>query len=207
MQGVNQNHFAIAPSANIQRSQFDRSHGYKTTFNASDLVPIFVDEALPGDTFNLRASFFARLNTPIYPILDNMYFETFFFEVPIRQVWENWEKFNGEQDNPGDSTDFLIPTTTSPAGGYLVETLQDYMGIPPLIEGIEHSALFLRAYNHIYNTWFRDQNLQDSLVFPRDDGPDDPSLYKTAQRGKRHDYFTSAPLLIVTGKPLETAKS
>ena len=140
MQGVKQSHFAIAPSANIQRSSFDRSHGHKTTFSASDLVPIFVDEALPGDTFNLRASFFARLNTPIHPILDNMYFETFFFEVPVRQVWENWEKFNGEQDNPGDSTDYLIPTSTSPAGGYASESLQDYMGIPPGIAGIEHSS-------------------------------------------------------------------
>lgn len=192
MQGVKQSHFAIAPSVNIQRSQFDRSHGFKTTFNAGPLVPIFVDEALPGDTFNLRASFFARLNTPIHPILDNMYFETFFFEVPIRQVWDNWEKFNGEQENPGDSTDFLIPTQTSPAGGYDVESIQDYMGIPPSIEGIEHSSLPLRAANHIYNTWFRDQNLQDSLVVDRDDGPDDPADYTLFNRGKRHDYFTSA---------------
>ena len=163
MPGTVQSHFAIAPSANIQRSQFDRSHTVKTTFNASDLVPIFLDEALPGDTFNLRASFFARLNTPIHPILDNLYFETFFFEVPVRQVWDNWKKFNGEQDNPGDSTDYLIPTITSPVGGYLTESIEDYLGIPPGIAGIEHSALPLRACNHIYNTWFRDQNLQDQL--------------------------------------------
>jgi len=192
MRSVNQKHFAVAPSAEIQRSSFDRTHGYKTTFDAGPLVPIFVDEALPGDTFNLKASFFARLNTPLKPILDNMYFETFFFEVPVRQIWDNWEKFNGEQDNPDDSTDFLVPTTTSPAGGYEVESLQDYMGIPPLIAGIEHSALFLRAYAHIYNTWFRDQNLQDLIPVNKGDGPDDPLGAVLLKRGKRHDYFTSS---------------
>ena len=189
---VSQSHFARAPSANIQRSSFDRSSGYKTTFDASGLVPIFIDEALPGDTFNLKASFFARLNTPIHPILDNMYFETFFFEIPIRQIWDNFEKFNGEQDNPADSTDFLIPQSTSPAGGYATESIQDYMGIPPLIEGIEHSALYLRAYLHIYNTWFRDQNLQDEFVFSKGDGPDTLVQEEVIIRGKRHDYFTSS---------------
>nr|UXQ88132.1 MAG: major capsid protein [Microvirus sp.] len=184
--------FSQAPRADIARSTFDRSHGYKTTFDAANLVPIFVDEALPGDTFNLKANFFARLNTPIVPILDNLFFETFFFEVPVRQVWDNWAKFNGEQDNPGDSTDFLIPTQTSPSGGYAEESLQDYMGIPPGIADIEHSALFMRASNHIWNEWFRDQNLQPSIVVDRDDGPDDPADYILQQRGKRHDYFSSA---------------
>ena len=197
MQSVSQSHFARAPSVGIQRSKFDRSHGLKTTFNASDLVPIFVDEALPGDSFNLKASFFARLNTPIKPILDNMYFETFFFEVPVRQVWDNWQKFNGEQDNPGDSTDFLVPTGISPPiTGYTEGSLGDYMGIPTAAPDLVHSALFMRAYQHIFNTWFRDQNLIDSIVVPRDDGPDthqsDSQVYEMRKRGKRHDYFTSA---------------
>nr|UXQ88120.1 MAG: major capsid protein [Microvirus sp.] len=197
MQSVNQSHFARAPSIDIQRSSFDRSHGLKTTFDASNLVPIFVDEALPGDTFNLKASFFARLNTPIHPILDNLFFETFFFEVPVRQVWENWAKFNGEQDNPGDSTDYLIPTgIATPITGYTSESLGDYMGIPTAAVDLVHSALPMRAYQHIYNTWFRDQNLIDSIVVPRDDGPDthqdDSQVYELRQRGKRHDYFTSA---------------
>nr|UXQ88126.1 MAG: major capsid protein [Microvirus sp.] len=192
MQTVNQSHFALAPSVGISRSTFDRSHGYKTTFNGGSLIPIFVDEALPGDTFNLKGSFFARLNTPITPILDNLHFQTFFFEVPVRQIWDNWKKFNGEQDSPGDSTDYLIPTSTSPAGGYDEESIQDYMGIPPLIEGIEHSALPLRAANHIYNEWFRDQNLQNPLLVSRNDGPDNPADYKLFSRGKRHDYFTSS---------------
>lgn len=189
---VSQAHFARAPAPGIARSKFDRSCGYKTTFNAGPLIPFFVDEALPGDTFNLKASIFARLNTPIVPILDNMHFETFFFEVPYRQVWDNWAKFNGEQDKPGDSTDFLIPQITSPVGGYTPEDIYDYLGLPTAVAGISHSALPLRAINHIYNTWFRDQNLQESLVVPKGDGPDDPTTYKLFNRGKRHDYFTSA---------------
>ncbi len=192
MKSVMTNRLSISPSANISRSQFDRSSGLKTTFDASGLVPIFIDEALPGDTFTLKASFFARLATPIFPIMDNMYLETFFFEVPIRQVWDNWEKFNGEQDNPGDSTDFLIPITVAPEGGYEEESLQDYMGLPTLVENYEHSCLFTRAYYHIWNTWFRDQNLQDSLFFLKDDGPDPAGRFVLQNRGKRHDYFTSA---------------
>ena len=192
MKSVMQNRLSRAPQVNIPRSTFDRSHGGKTTFDAGWLIPIYVDEALPGDTFKLRGTHFARLATPLYPIMDNQYLETFYFEVPVRQVWENWEKFNGEQDNPGDSTDYLVPTITAPAGGYDVESLYDYLGLPTGVAGIEHSALFLRAINHIYNTWFRDQNLQEQLPVPKDDGPDDPNLYNLFRRGKRHDYFTSA---------------
>ncbi|AXL15304.1 major capsid protein [Microviridae sp.] len=184
--------FSVAPTASIQRSKFKRDNGYKTTFDTDWLVPFFVDEALPGDTHNLRASLFARLNTPLKPILDNMFAETFFFEVPVRQVWDNWQKFNGEQDNPTDSTDYLVPTCTAPVGGYLEESLQDYMGIPPGIAGIEHSALFTRAYNLIWNEWFRDQNIQQSVVVNKGDGPDSPTDYKLLKRGKRHDYFTSS---------------
>ncbi len=192
MKSVMTNRLAISPSVGISRSTFDRSHGVKTTFDASNLIPIFVDEALPGDTFTLKSSFFARLATPIFPIMDNMFLETFWFEVPVRQVWDNWEKFNGEQDNPDDSTDFLIPQTLAPEGGYQEQSLQDYMGLPTLVENYQHSALFLRCYNHIYNTWFRDQNLQDSVIVDKGDGPDDPANYVLLKRGKRHDYFTSS---------------
>lgn len=194
MQSVSQHDFARIPNPSIQRSKFDRSHGYKTTFDAGDLVPIFYDEALPGDTFKLSGNFFARLNTPITPILDNAYFETFFFEVPVRQVWENWEKFNGEQDNPGDSTDYLIPTMTSGSStGYVIGTNQDHLGIPVNVPSLTHSALPLRAIHHIWNTWFRDQNLQDQIVMDRGDGPDTANQYTTLlKRGKRHDYFTGS---------------
>lgn len=183
--------FSRIPEVNIQRSQFDRSHGYKTTFNSGFLIPFFADEALPGDTFNLRSQIFSRLATPLFPIMDNIYIDVFFFAVPRRLIWENWEKFCGAQDNPGDSTDFLEPKMVSPTGGYLGGSLQDYFGIPTLIEGLEHNSHFFRAYNLIYNDYFRDQNLQDSLVVDIDDGPDSPDDYVLKRRGKRHDYFTS----------------
>ena len=123
--------FAKAPQATIPRSQFNRSHSIKTTFDEGFLVPILVDEMLPGDTFNLRLNAFARMTTPIYPIMDNLYMETFFFAVPYRLVWSNWEKFNGYQVNPGDSTAFTIPVCQTPAvTGVQVGELQDYMGIP-----------------------------------------------------------------------------
>ncbi|QXP08135.1 MAG: major capsid protein [Arizlama microvirus] len=196
MKSVMKHQFSQVPKAEIQRSSFDRSHGFKTTFNSGYLVPFFVDEALPGDTFNLRASYFARLATPLTPFMDNLFLDTFFFAVPNRLVWDNWQKFNGEQIDPGDSTDYLIPTMTSPVNGYAVGSLSDYFGLPttPLPDTsktITHSSLWHRAYNLIWNEWFRDQNLQDSLVVDRDDGPDSPSDYVLKRRGKRHDYFTS----------------
>jgi len=182
--------FSHVPSADIQRSSFDRSHGYKTTFDAGYLIPIFVDEALPGDTFNVDMTGFARLSTPLAPIMDNMHIETFFFAVPNRLLWNNWEKFNGAQDNPDDSTDYLVPTMTAPVGGYDELTLHDYFGIPTKVSSLTHSSLWHRAYNLIWNEWFRDQNLQDSVVVDKDDGPDDPTDYVLLKRGKRQDYFT-----------------
>jgi hypothetical protein len=185
--------FSQIPKADIQRSSFDRSHGVKTTFDAGKLIPILVDEALPGDTFKLNMTAFARLATPINPIMDNMYMDTHFFSVPIRLLWDNWQKFNGEQIDPGDSIDYLIPTITSPAStGYTEGSMYDYFGIPTKVPGLEHSALWNRAYNLVWNEWFRDENLQDSLPVSRGDGPDAPTDYTLQRRGKRHDYFTSA---------------
>ena len=183
--------FSQVPKAEIPRSSFDRSHGNKTTFDAGYLVPIFVDEALPGDTFNLKMTGFARLATPIFPIMDNMYMETHYFSIPMRLVWDNWQKFNGEQKNPGDSTDFIIPQMVSPTGGYSIGSLHDYFGLPTGVANVSHTALIHRAYNLVWNEWFRDQNLQDSLPVPTGDGPDLPADYSLQRRGKRHDYFTS----------------
>lgn len=188
---VMQHSFSRVPQAEIPRSSFDRVHGWKGAFDAGYLVPVFLDEALPGDTFNLRMNAFARLATPEVPFMDNMFMDTFFFSVPMRLVWDNWQKFNGEQANPGDSTDYVIPEMTSPGGGYATGSLQDCMGIPPGVAGLTHSALFLRAYNLVWNEWFRDQNLQDSVNVPKGDGPDTPGDFVLLRRGKRHDYFTS----------------
>lgn len=184
--------FSRVPRAEIPRSSFDRSHGLKTAFNAGYLIPVFVDEALPGDTFNMDMTGFARLATPLHPFMDNVYINSFFFAVPYRLLWTNFQKFMGEQAAPGDSTDYLIPIQTSPVGGYAIGSLQDYMGIPTGIAGLAHSTLPLRAYNLVWNEWFRDQNLQQPAKRDVNDGPDGPGNYVLRRRGKRHDYFTSA---------------
>ena len=189
---VMKHQFGQVPSAEIPRSSFNRSHGYKTTFDAGYLVPIFVDEALPGDTFNLKLTAFSRLATPLHPFMDNLTMSTFFFAVPIRLIWDNWQRFNGEQRDPGDSVDFLIPQTSPPAGGYAQGTLSDYMGLPTGVDNMSHSALWHRAYNLIWDEWFRDENLQNSLPKNTDDGPDASTDYTLQRRGKRHDYFTSS---------------
>jgi hypothetical protein len=179
--------FSRVPKADIQRSVFNRDHGVKTAFDAGYLVPVFVDEALPGDTFTLSMTGFGRLATPVNPIMDNLYIETFFFAVPYRLVWNNWEKMCGEQDNPGDSTDYLVPTVS---GTVTTGSLFDYMGVP-IGNALTWNNLHGRAYNLIWNEWFRDENLQDSVVVDKDDGPDTYSDYTLLKRGKRHDYFTS----------------
>lgn len=183
--------FSRVPRAEIQRSTFDRSHGVKTTFDAGWLVPIYVDEALPGDTFNMRMSGFARLATPIKPLMDNLHMETFFFAVPNRLVWNNWVKFMGERDDPDDPIDFTIPVVDQQAA-WDEGSLADYMGVPTKRTNMQVSALPFRAYRLIWNEWFRDQNLQDSKFVPVDDGPMSQTYTEDMlKRGKRHDYFTS----------------
>lgn len=196
-QSVNTHQFAMVPKADIPRSSFNIETAHKTTFDAGYLVPVYVDEVLPGDTFNLRMTAFTRLATPLYPTMDNLYLDSFFFFVPNRLIWNNWQKFMGQQDNPGDSTSYVIPTMTSPTGGYAIGSLQDYMGLPTLgqvsnTKTVTHNALHTRAYNLVWNEWFRDENLQNSVTVDKGDGPDTYSNYSLLKRGKRHDYFTSA---------------
>lgn len=194
---VDPHNFAMVPRADIPRSKFQIQSALKTTFDASWLVPIYVDEVLPGDAFNLRMTAFCRLATPTTPVMDNLHLDTFWFFVPNRLVWNNWQKFQGEQTNPGDSISYVTPQQVCPAGGYLKNTLQDYMGLPTsgqVTPGltVSHSALPLRAYNLIWNEWFRDENLQNSVTVDKGDGPDTVANYVLKKRGKRHDYFTSA---------------
>lgn len=188
--------FARVPSAEILRSSFDRSHTHKTTFDVGYLVPFYADLVYPGDTFHLNATLLCRLSTPIKPIMDNLYVDTFFFAVPIRQIWTNFQKFMGEQDNPGDSVSYAIPQMTSPAGpaGIATGDLGDYLGLPTkTANAITFNSLWHRAYNWIYNNWFRDENLQNSVTVDKGDGPDTYSNYTSLlRRGRRHDYFTSA---------------
>lgn len=189
---TSQQYFNKVQQPQIQRSKFNRSHGYKTTMQAGWLVPIYLDEALPGDTFNVKVNLFGRFATLIKPIMDNLHLDVHFFAVPNRLVWDNWQKFNGEQKNPGDNTNFLVPTITSPSGGYPEASIYDFMGLPTKIANLEHSALYNRAINLIWNEWYRDENMQNSAYCPSDDGPDDPAQYLINFRGKRKDYFTSA---------------
>lgn len=194
---VSSHSFAMVPKAEIPRSSFDTQYAHKTTFDGGYLVPIYCDEVLPGDMHNVKATMFARLATPLFPVMDNLHLDTFFFFVPNRLVWTNWVKFMGEQDNPGDSISYVIPTITSTAGGYAVGSLFDHFGLPTAgqITGtntVTHNALPLRAYNLIYNEWFRDENLQNSVTVRTGDSGDVPSDYTMLRRGKRKDYFTGA---------------
>lgn len=197
MKSVMQHTFSQVPKVDTPRSVFNRTHTHKTTFDAGKLVPFYVDEVLPGDTFNVKSNLFGRLATPLTPVMDNMYLDTHYFFVPNRLIWNNFQKFMGEQDNPTDSTDYLVPQVVDDANtGFIEGGIEDYMGLPIASQatGLSVNALWHRAYNLIWNEWFRDQNLQDSVDVPKGDGPDNLSdnTYNLLARGKRHDYFTSA---------------
>lgn len=189
---VMQHQFSDLPNVQTPRAMFDRSHTHKTTLNGGWLVPFFYDEVLPGDTHTLKPSIFARMATPIHPVMDNIYLDYHFFFVPNRLLWDNWEKFCGAQDDPGDSIDYTIPIVTSLSTGFNSETIFDYLGLPTHVTlSYAFSALPFRAYNLIYRDWYRDQALQDSPIINRGDGPDNYGHFPLRRRGKRHDYFTS----------------
>jgi len=198
--------FSNIPGGPRERSKFDRSHQIKTTINAGYLYPCFWDDILPGDTISLLTTAFGRLATPVFPIMDNIFLDFFFFFVPNRLLWDgdlengSWERFQGAQDDPGDSIDFEVPIIEGsiPGTGLLVTSLDiyDYFGLPlgqyPAATVDAPNALHLRAYNQIYNSWFRDQNLQSEVIENKGAGPDPQTDYTLLRRGKRHDYFTSA---------------
>lgn len=193
---VNVHDFAMVPRAEIPRSSFKMEKALKTTFGFSYLVPVLCEEVLPGDTWNARATIVARTAIPIVPVMDNWHLELFAFFVPNRLVWDNWVKFMGEQDNPADSISYVIPSIPIIGTGYTIGSLYDYFGLPtgPGIDPApvtKHSVLPLRAYNLIYNQWFRDENLQNSVVARKTDGGDVYADFNLLKRGKRHDYFTS----------------
>lgn len=194
---VNVNRFSMVPRPDVPRSSIRMQRALKTTFDAGYLIPVLCEEVLPGDTFKLKMTAFARLQTPIVPFMDNLHLESFFFFCPNRLVWTNWVRFMGEQPNPGDSTSFLVPEITSTAGGYADGSLFDYFGLPRVNQisagqTFKHSALPLRAYNLIWNEWFRSEDLQSSAVVQKGDSGDVIADYVLRKRGKRHDYFTSA---------------
>lgn len=208
--------FSDAPAMYMKRTKFDRSHVYKTTFNSGKLIPVFVDEVLPGDTTRMSVNYFARLATPIKPIMDNIYLDWFFFFVPNRLVWEHWQNFCFEQEDPDDNTDYVIPTVsaTGNSENAYIGSLWDYFGLPVNTSGNLSgiSALPFRGVYLIWNEWFRDENLQKSVKIQKGDtnevlnsarATEQPSWVFSSDtsivpglacppRGKRHDYFTSA---------------
>ncbi|AXH75098.1 MAG: major capsid protein [Microviridae sp.] len=195
-QSASVHQFAMVPRADIPRSSFRIQKSHKTTFDAGYLIPMFVDEVLPGDSFNLKMTAFARLATPINPVMDNLYLDSFFFFIPNRLVWTNWVKLMGQQTNPGDSTDYTVPQVVMPAGGFAVGSLFDYFGLPTVGQmtagkAVNVNALPARAYNLVWNEWFRDENLQPSVTVPVADSQSAASVFPLQRRGKRHDYFTS----------------
>ena len=207
MKSVMKHLFSQIPRAQMSRSVFDRSHGWKSTFDSGYLVPFLVDEVLPGDSYKVKFNFLARLSTPIVPTMDNLFIDTFYFFVPYRLLWKHWEQFNGQQDYPGASTDYLVPQTTAPVdNGFPVGSLEDYFGLPTSVKGIKANELAARAYALIWNEWFRDENLQNPInlstyaEISTASGLDDVGLgdagftgfHNLLRRGKRHDYFTSA---------------
>lgn len=208
--------FSDAPAMYMKRTKFDRSHVYKTTFDSGKLIPVFVDEVLPGDTIRMSVNYFARLATPIKPIMDNIYLDWFFFFVPNRLVWEHWQNFCFEQEDPGDKTDYVIPAIAAVGNSKneYIGSLWDYFGLPVNTPGNLSgvSALPFRGVYLIWNEWFRDENLQKSVKIQKGDtnevvdaarASEQPSwIFSTGTelvrgfacppRGKRHDYFTSA---------------
>jgi hypothetical protein len=205
---VNRNvesHFALNPTRlDLNRSRFDRSSSVKLSFNVGDVVPFYVDEVLPGDSFQIRTSKVVRMQTLLTPLMDNIYLDTYFFFVPNRLTWEHWKQFNGENTESAwiPQTEYQVPQLTAPAAGWSVGTIADYMGIPTGVENLSVNALPFRAYALIMNEWFRDQNLTDPLNIPVDDatvqGVNTGTYVSDVAKGglpfkasKYHDYFTS----------------
>lgn len=201
-----ESHFALNPTRiDLSRSTFDRSSSVKTSFNAGDIVPFFLEEVLPGDTFNVKSSKVVRMQTLLTPMMDNVYLDTYYFFVPNRLVWKDWKEFNGENTESAwiPETTYEVPQITAPAGtGWNVGTIADYFGIPTGVPNLSVSALPFRAYALIMNEWFRDQNLSDPLVVPDDDatvaGVNTGTFVSDVAKGgkpytaaKYHDYFTS----------------
>ena len=208
--------FAQNPQVGVSRSRFQRNNDNKTTFNTGDLIPIYLDEVLPGDTHQVDVACVMRMATPIFPVMDNAFCDFYFFFVPNRLLWEHWKEFMGENKETAwtPKTEYSVPQVTAPKGGWEEGTLADYLGLPTKVEGISVSALPGRAYGLIYNEWFRNQNVtQPTLVEVTDattTGKNDGSatndsaitLAKPLKAAKVFDYYTGALPEPQKGEPI-----
>lgn len=199
-----ESHFSQIPRANIRRARFKRNYANTTTVNEGEIVPIYVDEVLPGDTISLTQNSLVRMATPIYPVMDNCYLDIYYFFCPNRLLWEHWENLMGQNDESywAPKTEYSVPQLTAPSGGWKEGTIADYMGIPTEVANISVNAMPFRAYARIWNEWFRDENLQQPVVQDIDDATNTGSNTGTEltdaqngglplKAGKMHDYFTS----------------
>lgn len=201
-----ESHFAVNPTRlDMSRSRFDRSSSYKTTFNVGQIIPFYVDEVLPGDTFSIDTSKVVRMQTLLTPVMDDIFLDTYYFFVPNRLTWSHWKQFMGENTESAwiPSVEYEVPQLTAPEGGWNIGTIADYMGIPTGVSGLSVNALPFRAYALIMNEWFRDENLSDPLNIPVTDatvqGVNTGTFVTDVAKGglpytaaKYHDYFTSA---------------
>ena len=194
---VSQDDAALIQRARVPRARFTNKFNRLTTFDAGYVVPFMVDEILPGDHMRYNVTAYIRMSTALFPVFSNQRLDTFFFYVPSRILWQNWVRMMGEQNNPADSINYTVPIITSAAGGFAINSIYDHMGLPVVGQTlgggtISVNALPFRAYNKIWNDWFRDQNIQNSVTNNILDGPDAVADYQLLRRAKSHDYFTSA---------------
>lgn len=200
-----ESHFALNPTnIDMSRSKFDRSSSIKTSFNVGEIIPFYVDEVLPGDTFKVKTSKVVRLQTLLTPVMDNIYLDTYFFFVPNRLVWDHWKEFMGENRDSAwiPQVEYSVPQIAAPSGGWSVGTIADYLGIPTGVDGFTVNALPFRGVALIMDEWFRDENLQQPLLIPKDDatvtGVNSGTFVSDVAKGglpylagKYRDYFTS----------------
>lgn len=197
-------HYAQVPHAEIRRAKFQRDFNLLTTMNEGDLVPIYLDEVLPADTFKINLNALVRMATPLYPVMDNAYMDFYFFFVPARLLWKHFQNLMGQNDSTfwAETTEYTTPITTAPEGGWNVGTLADYFGIPTGVSGLKVNSLPFRAYAKVWNEWFRDENLQQPVTQSMDDttttGVNTGTNLSDAEAGgmplkvcKYKDYFTS----------------
>lgn len=197
-------HYAQVPHAEIRRAKFQRDFNLLTTMNEGDLVPIYLDEVLPADTFKINLNALVRMATPLYPVMDNAYMDFYFFFVPARLLWKHFQNLMGQNDSTfwAEQTEYTTPVTTAPEGGWNVGTLADYFGIPTNVSGLKVNSLPFRAYCKVWNEWFRDENLQQPVTQSMDDttttGVNTGKNLTDAEAGglplkvcKYKDYFTS----------------